>query len=78
MLITVKEPERKKSQGDESKEVNLQFPEKAKRIARKFCNPSLVLICVAGSIRNSCKFTFSLPTLYFSISQFKYNQFEFD
>ena len=73
IILTLKEPERNRTaSGVAAKTANqdlvpaaqMTFSDKAIRTLKKFCKPSLLLICLAGSIRNSCKCKFY--QLYFN------------
>ncbi|XP_022326868.2 MFS-type efflux pump MSMEG_3705-like isoform X1 [Crassostrea virginica] len=63
MLFTLKEPERKQDP------LNLSGSafERLGKTLRNFCSPSLLLICLAGSIRNASGYVFAYNTqLYFT------------
>ncbi|KAK3087414.1 hypothetical protein FSP39_005573, partial [Pinctada imbricata] len=64
ILVTVKEPERTVTHPEEEKEEtqNVQISVRTRRLFSKFCNPSLILICIAGSIRNSSGYVFAYNT----------------
>lgn len=54
MLVSLKEPERNQNQ----LELSGTACQRLGRTLKNFCSPSLLLICLAGSIRNACEFYF--------------------
>ncbi|KAJ8300638.1 hypothetical protein KUTeg_022157 [Tegillarca granosa] len=72
ILTTLKEPERQKKP-EEKKETQVEGCSRFARILKKFLNPSLILLCIAGSIRNASGYVFGNNSqVYFqSIGQTK-------
>ncbi|XP_061169687.1 MFS-type efflux pump MSMEG_3705-like [Saccostrea echinata] len=58
MLLTLKEPERKK----EKVELSGSACSRLGMTLKQFCSPSLILICLAGSIRNASGYVFAYNT----------------
>lgn len=54
MFVSLKEPERNQNQ----LELSGTACQRLGRTLKNFCSPSLLLICLAGSIRNACEFYF--------------------
>ncbi|XP_021341763.1 uncharacterized protein LOC110442462 isoform X2 [Mizuhopecten yessoensis] len=71
IFIALKEPERQRdtSKGDDKTPViELTAGEKIKKLARYFIRPSVLLICLAGSIRNASGYVFAYSTQpYFTL-----------
>lgn len=71
ILIFLKEPERKRDvkKGEESAPVvELTGTEKIKKLLRYFISPSVILICLGGSIRNASGYVFAYSTQpYFTL-----------
>ncbi|KAL3872099.1 hypothetical protein ACJMK2_040053 [Sinanodonta woodiana] len=72
IFFTIKEPERKTADGSTDNKIyaNLQQIDKAKRrwdTLKAFIQPSLLLACLAGSVRNAAGYVFAYNTqLYFN------------
>lgn len=63
MLVSLKEPERNQNQ----LELSGTACQRLGRTLKNFCSPSLLLICLAGSIRNASGYVFAYNTqLYFT------------
>ncbi|XP_060069712.1 protein spinster homolog 1-like isoform X2 [Ylistrum balloti] len=71
IFIFLKEPERKRDtkKGDKNAPVaELSGIEKLKKLGRYFISPSVILICLAGSIRNAAGYVFAYSTQrYFTL-----------
>ncbi|XP_033729756.1 LOW QUALITY PROTEIN: MFS-type efflux pump MSMEG_3705-like [Pecten maximus] len=71
IFIFLKEPERKRDvkKGEDSAPVaDLSWVEKLKKIGRYFISPSVILICLGGSIRNASGYVFAYSTQpYFTL-----------
>lgn len=64
IVFTMKEPVRKKNESLQERSDSYQMSgfQKLKMVTKCFCSPSLLLICLAGSIRNGAGYVWSYNT----------------
>ncbi|XP_072176914.1 MFS-type efflux pump MSMEG_3705-like [Diadema setosum] len=65
MVLTVREPERRRNESLQERVDSyeeLSGMQKLKMVAKCFCSPSLLLICLAGSIRNGAGYVWGYNT----------------
>ncbi|XP_006816229.1 uncharacterized protein LOC102801004 [Saccoglossus kowalevskii] len=68
IILTMMEPERKKIPKENNQEMkvseynSLSFCSKVGRVAKPFCNPSLLFICFAGAVRNGAGYVWAYNT----------------